>query len=99
MPALQALARDLGERGLVVLAVNYEESGEAIRAFVHDVALRVPVLLDRDGAVARQYRVTGLPVSFFVDRQGFLVAGVLGVRDWRGAAARAFVAGLLGRAG
>jgi len=57
------------------------------------------MLLDADGAVARRYGVTGLPASFFVDRRGALVGSLLGFRDWRASAARAYVDGLLGRPG
>jgi peroxiredoxin len=99
MPAMQALAGDLEKQGLVVLAVNYEESAETAEAFVRETGLALPVLLDPDGTVARRYRVPGLPASFFIDRRGALVGSVLGFRDWRGAAARRYVEGLLRPAG
>jgi thiol-disulfide isomerase/thioredoxin len=95
MPAMQALAADLEKEGLVVLAVNYEESAEVAEAFVRETGLTLPVLLDGDGAVARRYRVPGLPASYFVDRRGALVGTVLGFRDWRGTPARRYVEGLL----
>jgi peroxiredoxin len=95
MPAIQALAGELEKQGLVVLAVNYEESPETVRAFIRETGLTLRVLLDPDGAVARRYRVAGLPASFFVDRRGALVGSVLGFRDWRGTAARGYVDGLL----
>jgi len=95
MPAMQALGRELADRGLVVLAVNYEESPDRVRRFLRDAGLSLPVLLDAEGAVARQYRVTALPASFFVDRRGTLVGSVLGIRDWRGSAARRYVDELL----
>jgi thiol-disulfide isomerase/thioredoxin len=97
MPALEALARELGGQGLVVLTVNFEEAPETVRTFVREVGLTLPVLLDADGAVARRYRVTALPASFLVARDGALVGSVLGYRDWRGAAARAYLQGLLAR--
>ncbi len=96
IPAMQALARDLGPRGLVVLAVNYEEDPETVQAFVRDTGLTLPVLLDRDGAVARRYRVAGLPTSVFVDRRGAVAGSVIGFRDWGAPPAQAYVRGLLG---
>src|SRR5262245_60957034 len=95
MPAMQALAAELEKEGLVVLAVNYAETAEVAEAFVQETGLTLPVLLDGDGAIARRYRVPGLPASFFVDRRGALVGSVLGFRDWRGAPARRYVEGLL----
>jgi thiol-disulfide isomerase/thioredoxin len=99
MPAMQALAGELEKQGLVVLAVNYEESAETAEAYARETGLTLPILLDTDGAVARRYRVTGLPASFFVDRRGALVGSVLGIRDWQGAAARRYIEGLLRSAG
>jgi thiol-disulfide isomerase/thioredoxin len=97
IPAMQTLARDLGPQGLVVLAVNFEEEPEAVRAFARDTGMRLPVLLDRDGGVGRQYRVTGLPTSVFVDRRGALAGTVLGFRDWAGPGAQAYLRELLTR--
>jgi thiol-disulfide isomerase/thioredoxin len=96
IPAMQALARDLGPRGLVVLALNYEEDPETVQAFVRDTGLTLAVLLDRDGAVARRYRVAGLPTSFFIDRRGAVAGSVIGFRDWAAPPAQAYVRGLLG---
>ena len=98
IPAMQTLARDLGAEGLVVLAVNYEEDPETVQAFVRETGLSLPVLLDRDGAVGRRYRVAGLPTSFFIDRRGAVVGSVIGFRDWAAPPARAYVRGLLGAA-
>jgi thiol-disulfide isomerase/thioredoxin len=99
MPAMQALAAELEKQGLVVLALNYEESAETAEAYIRETGLTLPVLLDAEGAVARRYRVTGLPASFFVDRRGALVGSVLGIRDWQGAGARRYIEGLLRPAG
>lgn len=96
---MQELVRERGSRGLVLLAVNYQETPALVAAFARDVKLTGPVLLDADGAAAQRYHVTGLPASFFIDRNGVLVASVLGYRDWRLPAARTYVMGLLGGAG
>ena len=46
MPAMQALAGELEKQGLVVLAVNYEESAETAEAYARETGLALPVLLD-----------------------------------------------------
>jgi len=95
MPAIQALARELDRQGLVVLAVNYQEGEAAVREFARETAVSVPVLLDPDGAVTRRYRVTVLPTTVLIDRQGALVGTVLGFRDWAAPGARAYMRGLI----
>lgn len=36
------------------------------------------VLLDEDGSIARTYRVSGIPISFFIDREGVIRTRHLG---------------------
>jgi peroxiredoxin len=71
MPDLQA-AHD--EEGVVVLAVNWQESDSVVQDFVDEFALDFPVALDREGRVREHYGVVGLPATFFIDAQGILRA-------------------------
>ena len=67
--------------GFVVLAVNmtFQDSLPDVQAFAKDFNLSFPVLLDETGSVAReQYRLRGLPMSFFVDRKGIIVRRHIG---------------------
>src|SRR5262249_53814373 len=69
MPALDALARELGPKGLTVLGVNFKESRPQIDAFVRERRLGFPMLLDADGLVSERYQVFALPGSVLVDRR------------------------------
>ncbi len=72
MPELQKVQEALGDQ-VVILAVNllYQEDRlEDVHAFVRELGLTFPILLDRDGRVATDYRVVSLPASFFVDPEG-----------------------------
>ena len=95
MPALETLARELGPRGLAVIGVNFKESKSQVEAFIQEHKLAFPMLLDAAGQVAERYQVFALPVTFLVDRQGRVVGTVLGIRDWVGADARAYLGQLL----
>lgn len=67
--------------GLVILAINttFQDSVPDAQAFAKEFNMIFPVLLDETGAVARdRYRLRGLPVSFFVDRQGIIVRRQIG---------------------
>ncbi len=59
-------------QGLEVLGIIYEDSAENARRFMAREGATWPALLDPDGSVARAYRVTAIPTSFFVDRQGIV---------------------------
>ena len=95
MPALETLARELGPRGLTVVAVNFKESRQEVEAFRQEHKLTFPMLLDSAGQVAERYQVFALPVTILVDRRGMVVGTVLGIRDWVGPDARAYLGRLL----
>ncbi len=46
-----------------------EERG-TVQAYAEKQGLTFPVLLDEKGTVAQRYRVSGIPTSFFINRQG-----------------------------
>ena len=67
--------------GFAVLAINNEEGVIPIHDFVNQFNLTFPILLDSDGAVAQQYRVQGLPTSYFIDRSGIVRAANIGAMN------------------
>ena len=94
---IEQVHREFGPRGLVVLAVNMEESRETVRAWVRDRKLTMDVLLDISGAVNGAWGVAYSPVVFVVGRDGRLVARAIGTRDWTAPEGRAFLEALMAR--
>jgi cytochrome c biogenesis protein CcmG/thiol:disulfide interchange protein DsbE len=72
MPLLQQAYERHQERGLAVLAVNFEEETALIRPFVEELQLTFDILPDRQAEVSKSYRITGLPITVFIDRQGLV---------------------------
>ena len=80
---MERLHQRLKDRGFVLLAVSEDEGGpEAVKAFVDQMKVTFPVLLDPEGEVGRKYGVWGFPESFLLDRDGRVVERVIGPRDW-----------------
>ena len=70
MPLLDQVHRQHRDE-LVVLGINIEKSEDVVRTFVdEDVDVSYPILLDPDGSVVRRYRITTVPTSVFINRQG-----------------------------
>jgi len=90
MPGLDVLHRTYGSKGFVVLAVDMRESGKAVQAFVKELNVSFPTVLDADGAVNHDYGVRALPVSFLIGRDGKLLWRAIGARDWDSAQARRY---------
>ncbi len=65
---------------LVVIAANMMESQETMAAFVEEYNMAFAVPVDPDGLLAQNYGVRGLPMTFFIDREGMITtvwAGIL----------------------
>lgn len=80
MPAIENVYQANKERGLEVLAVNstYQDSETSAAAFVQELGLTFPILLDRDGSVSNRYQLRALPTTYFIDRQGTIRSVVPG---------------------
>jgi peroxiredoxin len=93
--AIEQIHRDYKDRGLVVLAVNIQESKETVARWVRDSKVTFRVVLDPPGALARAYGVTATPTTFIVGRDGKLVGKALGAKSWASERGRALLQALL----
>ncbi len=82
MPAMERVFRAYQGKGLMVLAVNMQESVKSVRPFVQELKLTFPTVLDGSGSVSREYGIRALPVSFLVGRDGSILWRAMGGREW-----------------
>jgi cytochrome c biogenesis protein CcmG/thiol:disulfide interchange protein DsbE len=84
-PVLEEVWRRHKGDGLVVLGVDFNDLRPDALRFMERVGMTYPVVYDRDGALVAKFGATGVPETFFVDRQGRLVgkriAGAVNARD------------------
>jgi peroxiredoxin len=78
---LQQIHEQYADQGVVVLAIDIEETREEIAPFVADHGYTMTVLLDRDSRVSERYGVQGIPHTLVVDREGELHYALGGARD------------------
>lgn len=96
LPAgVERVARERRGQPFAVLPVSVEEPKDLVASWAKGAGLTIPVLLDYDGAVARDYRVTATPTVFLIGRSGRLVARAAGNREWEGPAGRALLDALV----
>ncbi|MDQ4078533.1 MAG: TlpA family protein disulfide reductase [Chloroflexota bacterium] len=76
MPTLAAVHAE--NEDVIVVGVNYEESAADARAFVEELDLDFPILLDQEGKLADKFRVVGLPTTFFINRDGQIIGSHIG---------------------
>ena len=82
MPSLQGLTSTYAPQRLVVLAVNFKESPAVAQRFAQRENLRLPVLPDPQGQLARQWGVTVFPSTVLVGTDGRVHRVVRGGLDW-----------------
>jgi peroxiredoxin len=83
MPSLQRLYRHYQHSDFEVLAVATDfEGASAVQPFVDRLRLTFPVLLDPQLQVNDLYKVTGIPTSIIIDRDGIIIHKVYGAEDW-----------------
>lgn len=71
IPELDAMQRELGPRGLKVLAVSIDEEVSSARNALKGKQLAVTVLHDSGAKVAEQYGVgDSIPATVVIDREG-----------------------------
>jgi thiol-disulfide isomerase/thioredoxin len=78
LPSVQALYNKLKDKGLVIVAVDVMEESKTVSAFVKANHMTFPVLLDADGKVGGEYDARSIPTNYLVDRNGKILARVVG---------------------
>jgi cytochrome c biogenesis protein CcmG, thiol:disulfide interchange protein DsbE len=77
-PLLRALAEENADDGLVVLGIVYQDRSEAARAFMERNGGSWPALMDPDQRVATAYKIFAPPETYFIGRDGRIVARHIG---------------------
>lgn len=80
MPDLQQFDKDNDD--IVVVAVNSKEDKDVAEKYLSKGGYEFDVLLDVDGDVSRMYYVSGLPTSYFIDEEGYLLGGISGALNY-----------------
>ena len=78
MPYIQGIYEEWSDKGLVVLAINIGESSSTVEEFRQSYNLSFTVLLDTRQDVAQRYNITGIPTTFFIDKDGIIQDRVIG---------------------
>ena len=62
---------------------------------MQELKLTFPTLLDPTGQVASVYGLRGLPTTYLIGRDGSLIGGAVGARQWFSEEARGLIKQLL----
>ncbi len=78
-PVLEKVSQDYRERGVMVVGVAIQDTESKARDFVEELGLTYPTGLDADGSIKESFGVFGIPMTFFVDKEGLISYTHVGV--------------------
>lgn len=93
LPALERLYTELKSQGFEIIAIGIDDEADSLMEFKRRYSMTFPVLVDKSGILKNKYRVTGVPESFILDRDGKMlmipdpsnnmpIVRIIGPRDW-----------------
>ena len=95
LPSLELLAARHEAQGLQVVTINFRETEGAMRRFLAQMPLGLPLARDVDGAAAKAFNVRLFPTTFVFGRDGRPLFSVRGEADWGAEPARGWIAAAL----
>ncbi len=83
IPSMQRLKEKMAGRPFVILGVNLAEPENEVRDFLASkVTVDFPILMDRDGAALKAWKVFVFPTSFVIGPDGKIRYGLYGEFEW-----------------
>jgi thiol-disulfide isomerase/thioredoxin len=84
MPSMERLYQKLNGENFTVIAINQMEDGDHVFAYTGqlDVDPTFTILFDKDSKVSSSYRVSGLPTTYLIDKQGNIRYRAIGGREF-----------------
>jgi thiol-disulfide isomerase/thioredoxin len=83
MPALQLIADEYADKGLIVLGINQDRADQRdkVAAFLNERSLTFTQVLDPDGTLGARFGVSAIPTTILVDAQGVVQAYTVGAHS------------------
>jgi len=70
MPALEKAYKEYKKKGVVFIGISVQDTETKAREFVEEFQVTFPTGIDMTGVIRDNYRVYGLPTTFFIDKEG-----------------------------
>ncbi len=78
LPALDEISKQFADGSIEFIAINLKEEEKKVREFLASKGLKVRVGIDTAGKVANSYRVSGIPQTVIIGRDGVVKAIYVG---------------------
>jgi len=82
MPSIQTFWKATKDKDLVIMAVSEGEKASTVSSFVKSRGFTYPFYLDESSVLGGQFSVQGIPTTFVFDKNGLVIARVVGGRAY-----------------
>lgn len=83
MPILERLQKDFQSQSFQVVAVSIDDGDSSVvLAYAREHEMTFDVLRDPTGSIERRYGTIGVPWSFLIDRDGYIMKAAMGPASW-----------------
>ena len=69
-PWMKKMQQQYGKDGLVIIAINVDQDKKLADKFLSEFKPEFNVLFDKDGTLAEDFKVSSMPSSYVLDREG-----------------------------
>jgi thiol-disulfide isomerase/thioredoxin len=73
-PVMEDLHKKYGEKGFVILAVNVDETSEAMKDFLKEHKASFTIVHDKTKKLVGTANISSMPTSFMLDKEGRIAA-------------------------
>ena len=77
-PELQKAFDTLKDQGLLIVGINSGQPFDHMIGIQQEFNLTFPMLSDEEAITAKKYKVSGLPASFYIDKDGNILQSEVG---------------------
>lgn len=82
IPSLQAMARQLAPKGVVVLGVSVDRNEASYKRFVQQARIQFETVRDPEADISAEYGTFKYPETYVINREGKVLQKHIGPRDW-----------------
>jgi len=95
MPTMVKLYNEFKGKGFEIVAVNVKDKRPDALAFIKQMKMTFPIMMDPEGEAGLLYGAFGMPISYLIDDKGVVLARILGDANWYTPGARNLIKTLL----
>lgn len=78
MPSMEAASKALKDEKFGIVAISVNETRKTVEAFIKKSGYTFPIYLDESGEVSSGFVTRGIPTTLIVDKDGMVIASIIG---------------------